>query len=102
MDNKEQIDLDRIFSILENVTDTLIEARRKQVLKDFKGTGMKWAFAKTEIDRYVKLGVSKNDIALLVASWGLSTQDLELSCQYLHELNSNNKLKDEPQEGVIL
>jgi hypothetical protein len=42
-------------------------------------------FAKREINRYMRLGVDRSDVALLVSSWGLTASDLELANEYLHE-----------------
>ncbi len=46
--------------------------------------------AKKEINRYVKIGVDKSDVALLIASWGLENSDLEKANWYLHEISVNN------------
>jgi ADP-dependent phosphofructokinase/glucokinase len=93
---------EKLREIAKNVADTLEDLKKKKDLREFKGTPMKLEFAKVEIDRYFKLGVTKNDIACLVASWGLTTEDLEKANNYLHDVSLKNKISDKPQEGIIL
>jgi hypothetical protein len=56
---------------------------------------MTLGYAKNEINRYLRIGVDKSDIACLVASWGLSISDMESANWYLHNPEIIDKTKDE-------
>lgn len=93
---------ERIKEIAHDIAGKMFEATRRKELRDFKGTPMKLKFAISEIKRYFNLGVSKEDIACLVASWGLTSEDLESANNYIHELSKTKKVNEKPQEGIIL
>lgn len=46
---------------------------------------MNFSYAKSEIDRYLSIGVDRSDVALLVSSWGFCKEDMESLNLYLHE-----------------
>lgn len=56
---------------------------------------MTLSYTKFEINRYLTMGIDRSDVALLVASWGLSAKDLEKANEYLHEwkLQPGKKIK---------
>ncbi len=56
---------------------------------------MAWTldYAKRECDRLLSIGVVHSDVALLLASWGLSSEDLEEANWYLHETKGLQKKK---------
>ena len=86
---------------IQKVYDGQDELEAKKALKEFQGMPMKLEYAKNEIERYFRLGIDKCDIAVMVASWGLSSQDFEKANEYLHVvLKKNTNFK--PQEGIII
>ncbi|MFA5300439.1 MAG: hypothetical protein WC389_19815 [Lutibacter sp.] len=96
-----QLSLEKMEGILKEASAKMLDEVDKENLKNFKGTPMKLEFAKTEIHRYFDLGVDKSDVAYLVASWGLSTDDLEKANNYLHTI-FKKQCKSSLQEGIIL
>lgn len=92
---------ERIYSILEEQAKKMFAEIDKEKLRNFKGTPMKLEYAKTEIKRYFDLGLDKSDVACLVASWGLNTEDLEKANNFVHTLIQKGE-KLNLQEGIIL
>lgn len=91
--------------ILDQWLKNFRQDRLRRELREFKGTPIDPSFAKNEIDRYIRLGVSKSDIACLAASWGLSTNDLETANEYIHEVvvkRDRNGRFAKKDEGIII
>lgn len=65
---------------------------------------MDMTLVKIEINRYLRIGVDKSDIALMIASWGLTPEDLEKANWELHDaVRRDNKGRfAKGAEGIVL